>query len=89
MGGASLSGNGSALLALSGTLAQINVTLAASLSYLPAANFHGDDTLTMATSDGAAYDTDGMTISVTSTNAAPVATVGFRTCSSSRARTTA
>ncbi|WP_375740347.1 tandem-95 repeat protein [Pseudomonas boanensis] len=72
-GGASITGSGSALLSLSGTLAQINATLAANLSYMPSSNFHGDDTLTMTTSDGVASDTDTLTIEVTPVNDAPVA----------------
>ncbi|WP_280327878.1 tandem-95 repeat protein, partial [Pseudomonas sp. BN102] len=73
-GGASLSGNSSSLLTLSGTLAQINTTLAANLGYLSAANFSGDDTLTMTTSDGTASDIDSLGIAVTLVNNPPVAT---------------
>ncbi|MDT4838433.1 RTX calcium-binding nonapeptide repeat (4 copies) [compost metagenome] len=73
-GGASIEGFNTAMLTLSGTLAQINATLAANIGYLSAANFSGEDTLTMTTSDGAASDVDNLGISVTVVNNAPVAT---------------
>ncbi|MDH4570050.1 tandem-95 repeat protein [Pseudomonas sp. BN414] len=75
VGGASIGGLNTSTLTLNGTLAQINATLAANIGYLSAANFSGDDTLTMTTSDGAASDVDNLGIMVTATqvNAAPVA----------------
>ncbi|MDH4563439.1 cadherin-like domain-containing protein, partial [Pseudomonas sp. BN411] len=74
-GGASIGGLNTAMLTLSGTLAQINTTLAANIGYLSAANFSGNDTLTMTTSDGSASDVDnlGITVTATQVNAAPVA----------------
>ncbi|AOE87663.1 cadherin-like domain-containing protein [Pseudomonas sp. TCU-HL1] len=76
LGGASVTGLNTSTLTLNGTLAQINATLAANISYLSAANFSGEDTLTMTTSDGAASDVDnlGITVTATQVNAAPVAT---------------
>ncbi|UCO97642.1 cadherin-like domain-containing protein [Metapseudomonas lalkuanensis] len=74
-GGASVIGLNTSTLTLSGTLAQINTTLAANIGYLSAANFSGEDTLIMTTSDGAASDVDnlGITVTATQVNAAPVA----------------
>lgn len=69
---------------LTGTLAQINTTLAASqaLNYRPDANYHGSDTLTMVSDDlgnsGAAgtpaqtTDTDSTLLTILSINDAPV-----------------
>ncbi|MDT4837021.1 Cadherin-like domain protein [compost metagenome] len=74
VGGAAITGLNTSTLTLNGTLAQINTTLAASLGYLSAANFSGEDTLTMTTDDGAASDTDSLAITVTLANSAPVAT---------------
>ncbi|MDH4655279.1 cadherin-like domain-containing protein, partial [Pseudomonas sp. BN606] len=76
LGGASITGLNTSTLTLNGTLTQINATLAANISYLSAANFSGEDTLTMTTSDGAASDVDnlGITVTATQVNAAPVAT---------------
>ncbi|AEG93382.1 Ig-like domain-containing protein [Ramlibacter tataouinensis] len=67
--GASLSGNGTASLTLSGTSAQINAALAG-LSYLNTADYNGPATLTVVTSDGAGSDTDTVAITV-----APVADI--------------
>ena len=55
-GGAVVTGNGSGLLTLSGTAAEINAVLDG-LSYQPAANYSGPDALTVSTSDGEAAPT--------------------------------
>ena len=52
-GGASVTGNNSATLTLSGTEAQINATLA-TLSYQGGVNFNGSDTLTVLSTDSSA-----------------------------------
>jgi hypothetical protein len=64
-----------------GTVAEVNATLA-TLSYLPAANFSGSDTLTVATTDngntgagGALTDTDTVAITVRPVADAPTLTV--------------
>ena len=71
-----ISGNGSSTVVLTGTIAQINATLAAAgaLFYTPTAGYTGTDTLTVATSDlgntgsgGPMTDTDQVTIYVLST----------------------
>ncbi len=73
-------GNGSAQLTLTGTLAQLNATLAAvdGVVYRGAANVHGSDTLTLSTDDlggrgsgGAQADTDTVALTVRSVNDAP------------------
>jgi VCBS repeat-containing protein len=81
-GGATLAGNGSGTVTLTGTLARINTTLGAinGVNYVPTANFSGTDTLTMRTSDngntgsgGALSGTDQIGITVgTPPNTAPV-----------------
>jgi uncharacterized repeat protein (TIGR01451 family) len=70
---AGVSGNSSASLTLSGTLAQINATLAAGLTYRSNIGFEGNDTLTMISNDngasgngGALSDSDTVMISVAS-----------------------
>ena len=74
-GGASVSGNNSATLTLSGTEAQINATLA-TLSYQGGVNFNGSDTLTVLSTDSSAStDTDTVNITVNPVNDAPVNTV--------------
>jgi fibronectin-binding autotransporter adhesin len=72
VGHAAIAGNGSASVTLTGTLAEIDATLA-SVTYRAQAGFGGADTLTMTTSDngntglgGALTDTDTMAITVTS-----------------------
>ncbi|WP_162260548.1 beta strand repeat-containing protein [Rhizobium sp. Root708] len=79
-GGASISGNGTGTVTLSGTIAQINASLAGSnVSYKGELNYNGADTLTMKTDDGghngsggAMSDTDTVSISVAAVNDAPV-----------------
>ena len=72
--GAGVSGNGSASVSITGTAAQINAALAG-LAYTGNLNFNGADTLTVATNDGAAIDTDTIAITVNPVNDAPVNTV--------------
>ena len=70
-GGAGVSGNGSASVTITGTAAQINAALVG-LAYTGNLNFNGADTLTVATSDGTATDTDTIAITVNPVNDAPV-----------------
>ncbi|MDH4558565.1 tandem-95 repeat protein, partial [Pseudomonas sp. BN417] len=74
VGGASIGGLNTSTLTLTGTLAQINATLAANVSYVSALNFSGNDTLTMTTNDGTNSDVDSLGITVTLANNPPVAT---------------
>ena len=72
--GPGVTGNGSASVTITGTAAQINAALAG-LTYTGNLNFNGGDTLTVATNDGTATDTDLIAITVTPVNDAPVNTV--------------
>ena len=72
--GAGVSGNGTASVTIAGTAAQINTALAG-LAYTGNLNFNGADTLTVATSDGTATDTDTIAITVNPVNDAPINTV--------------
>jgi hypothetical protein len=58
-----ITGNGTATVTISGTLAQVNSVLA-SLRYTGRADFNGADTLTVSTSDGSLTDTDTVAITV-------------------------
>ena len=69
-----VSGNGTGSVSITGTAAQINAALLG-LSYTGNLNFNGADTLTVATSDGTATDTDPIAITVNAVNDAPVNTV--------------
>ncbi len=78
-GGASIAGSGSSVVTLTGTVAQINATLAATVDYVPNNNFNGTDTLALSTSDGGSTgsggvltDSDSVSITVTPVNDAPV-----------------
>ncbi|MGE3971100.1 MAG: beta strand repeat-containing protein, partial [Porticoccaceae bacterium] len=80
-GGAAIAGSGTASVTLTGTLADINATLGASVVYTAAANFSGADTLTMVTDDqgntgtgGPLSDTDVIPIAVAAVPDIPVAT---------------
>ena len=73
-GGATIGGNGTAAVTLSGSAAQINAALAG-LSYTGNLNFNGPDTLTVTTGDGTAQDIDTVAITVNPVNDAPVNTV--------------
>jgi len=77
-------GNGTSILQIIGTQAQINATLAlpAGLTYAPALNYNGADQLKMITNDlgatgsgGPLTDTDLRDINVTAINDAPVNTL--------------
>ena len=72
--GPGVSGNGTANVTIAGTAAQINAALAG-LAYTGNLNFNGADTLTVATSDGTATDTDTIAITVNAVNDAPINTV--------------
>ena len=72
--GAGVTGNGTASVTITGTAAQINAALAG-LAYTGNLNFNGADTLTVATNDGTATDTDTIAITVNAVNDAPVNTV--------------
>src|SRR5207344_2069342 len=75
--GPGVTGNGSASVAITGTAAQINAALAG-LAYTGNPDFNGADTLTVATDDGTAVDTDTIAITVTPVtpvNAPPINTV--------------
>ena len=72
--GAGVTGNGTASVTITGTAAQINAALAG-LTYTGNPDFNGGDTLTVATSDGTATDTDLIAITVNPVNDAPVNTV--------------
>ena len=69
--GPGVSGNGSASVSITGTAAQINAALAG-LTYTGNPDFNGGDTLTVATGDGTATDTDIIAITVNPVNDAPV-----------------
>ena len=80
-GTATIANSGTGSVTLTGTIAQINATLASNVTYVPSANFNGAASLTMTTNDngntgsgGALSDTDTVTINVTPVNDAPVAT---------------
>ena len=76
-GGATISAgaNGSTMLTLSGTQAQINAALS-SLSYQGGANFNGSDTLTVLSTDtNGATNADAVSITVASVNDGPVNTM--------------
>ncbi len=79
-----ITGNGTSTLALTGTLAQINATLAnaTGVSYTPELNYNGAAQLTFSTSDNgysgsgnALLDTDSIAITVNAVNDAPVNSV--------------
>jgi Ca2+-binding RTX toxin-like protein len=78
-GSAVVAGSGTGTITLTGTLAAINSTLAASVTYTPQLNYYGNDTLTITTSDGgnaglggAQSDSDTVSLAVNSVNDAPV-----------------
>ncbi len=75
-----LTGDGSATVSITGTVAEVNNALNG-LIYRPDANYHGSDTLQIVTSDngnsgtgGALSDTDTVAINVVSVNDAPAGT---------------
>ena len=80
-GGAAVAGSGTATVTLTGTVSQINTTLAAAnnVVYRGVQDFNGSDTLTVVTSDGGntgtggtLTDSDTVAITVTAANDAPV-----------------
>ena len=72
--GPGVSGDGTASVTIAGTAAEINAALAG-LAYTGNLDFNGPDTLTVATSDGTATDTDTIAITVNPVNDAPINTV--------------
>ncbi|TMJ03980.1 MAG: tandem-95 repeat protein [Alphaproteobacteria bacterium] len=71
-GSATVGGNGTDTVTVTAASnADVNATLA-SLTYLGASNFNGNDTLTIVTSDGVANDTDTVAITVNAVNDKPV-----------------
>jgi Ca2+-binding RTX toxin-like protein len=72
-----ITGNGTATVVLTGSVAAINATLAATdaVSYTGNADFNGSDTLTVETDDGELTDTDTIALTVSAVNDAPVSTV--------------
>ena len=72
--GAGVTFNGTASVTITGTAAQINTALAG-LAYTGNLDFNGADTLTVATSDATATDTDTIAITVNPVNDAPINTV--------------
>ena len=73
-GGVTITGSGTASITLTGTLASINGYLgsAAAPVFVPTADFNGNVTLTMVSSDGALTDTDTRVIAVAAVNDPPV-----------------
>ena len=72
--GAGVTGNGTANVTIAGTAAEINAALAG-LAYTGNLDFNGADTLTVATNDATATDTDTIAITVNPVNDAPINTV--------------
>ena len=68
--GPGVTGNGTASVTITGTAAEINAALAG-LAYTGNLNFNGADTLTVATNDGTATDTDTIAITVNPVNDPP------------------
>ncbi|WP_077592468.1 tandem-95 repeat protein [Polaromonas sp. A23] len=72
-GTATITNSGTGTVTLTGTVAQINATLAATVNYVPTADFYGTETLTMTTNDGgnvgggALTDVDTVSITVSPT----------------------
>jgi hypothetical protein len=82
--GVTAAGNGASAtpLVISGTVANINTALGLGLNFTPTANFSGNGTIVMATTDqgntgsgGTKTDTDTITVSITAVNDAPVNTL--------------
>jgi hypothetical protein len=71
-GGAMVTGSGTASVVVTGTIAQINQTLATKPVYTPVLDYNGPDTLTVTSFDGSLTDVDGIPIIVTPVNDPPV-----------------
>ena len=69
-----ITGNGTAIVTIAGTAAQINTALAG-LAYAGNPDFAGADTITVATSDATVIDTDTIAITVNPVNDPPINTV--------------
>ena len=81
-GTATIANSGTGTVTLTGTVAQINATLASSVVYKGNLNFNGSDSLTMTTNDngntglgGPLTDVDTVAITVSAVNDAPVNTI--------------
>jgi hypothetical protein len=80
-GSATISNSGTNTVTLTGTVAQVNATLASNVTYVPTANYNGAATLTMTTNDngnvggGALTDVDTVGITVTAVNDAPISVI--------------
>jgi hypothetical protein len=77
-GTATISGSGTNTVTLTGTVAQINATLAATVNYVPTADYNGSAVLTMSTSDlgntgsgGTLTDVDTVAITINAIADAP------------------
>ncbi len=95
-GTATITGSGTGSVTLTGSVAQINSTLAASnaVKYTPGLDFNGNATLTMTTNDGgstgtggALSDVDTVTIAVTAVNDKPELTAHAGTYTENAAET--
>lgn len=71
-GSATVDNNLTAAVTLTGTVAQINLTLAAMIFYFPNQDFNGNEQITMTTSDGGTAVSNVFTITVNSMNDAPL-----------------
>ena len=69
-----ITGNGTAIVTIAGTAAEINTALAG-LAYAGNPDFAGADTITVKTSDATAIDTDTIAITVNPVNDPPINTV--------------
>ncbi|WP_236209959.1 retention module-containing protein [Metapseudomonas otitidis] len=70
--GVTFSGNGTGTLVLSGSAQAINAALQG-LKYVPSADYNGQDTLNVRTSDGQLTDNDSIGLTINPVNDAPVA----------------
>jgi CTP-dependent riboflavin kinase len=77
-GTATIGGNGTNSVTITGTAAEINAVLAGNVTYLGALNFNGAETVNMLTTDAGGVplsDSDNIVINVAAVNDAPVNTV--------------
>jgi hypothetical protein len=75
-GSATITGSGTSNVVLTGTVGQINSTLAGTINYVPSSNYVGGDTLTMKTNDNGNVGVGGANM-VTSTQGITVNSVAF------------